>query len=283
MRAFLEEDAGEDYSSFTPAATGVTGIDGTALSAKGTALNRISLGWKQAADASGYIIQRYDSVKKSYTTIKTVTSPKTLSYTDADLDASKTYTYRIRAYKSVSGVKGYSGYTEAKAVTKKAETGRVSVSSVNFRKGPSTSYKSQGTLTRGKTVSVTGARGGWYKVTAKLNGTKKTGYVMKSYIKTGAGARIGFPSLKTQAVSKSKIKLSWKQITGVDGYEIVRYNTKKKAYKKIKTLTNPKTVSYTDKGLKKRTKYKYKIRAYQKNGTKKVYGFYSNPKNGMTR
>lgn len=104
----------EDYSSFTPAATGVTGIDGTALSAKGTALNRISLGWEQAADASGYIIQRYDSVKKSYTTIKTVTSPKTLSYTDADLDASKTYTYRIRAYKSVSGVKGYSGYTEAK-------------------------------------------------------------------------------------------------------------------------------------------------------------------------
>lgn len=283
VRAFLEEDAGEDYSPFTPAATGVTGIDGTALSAKGTALNRISLGWEQAADASGYIIQRYDSVKKSYTTIKTVTSPKTLSYTDADLDASKTYTYRIRAYKSVSGVKGYSGYTEAKAVTKKAETGRVSVSSVNFRKGPSTSYKSQGTLTRGKTVSVTGARGGWYKVTAKLNGTKKTGYVMKSYIKTGAGARIGFPSLKTQAVSKSKIKLSWKQIIGVDGYEIVRYNTKKKAYKKIKTLTNPKTVSYTDKGLKKRTKYKYKIRAYQKNGTKKVYGFYSNPKNGMTR
>ncbi len=69
----------------------------------------------------------------------------------------------------------------------------------------------------------------------------------------------------------------------MDGYEIVRYNTKKKAYKKIKTLTNPKTVSYTDKGLKKRTKYKYKIRAYQKNGTKKVYGFYSNPKNGMTR
>ena len=106
---------------------------------------------------------------------------------------------------------------------------------------------------------------------------------MKSYIKTGAGARIGFPSLKTQAVSKSKIKLSWKQIIGVDVYEIVRYNTKKKAYKKIKTLTNPKTVSYTDKGLKKRTKYKYKIRAYQKNGTKKVYGFYSNPKNGMTR
>lgn len=105
VRAFLEEDAGEDYSSFTPAATGVTGIDGTALSAKGTALNRISLGWKQAADASGYIIQRYDSVKKSYTTIKTVTSPKTLSYTDADLDASKIYTYRIRAYKSVSGVK----------------------------------------------------------------------------------------------------------------------------------------------------------------------------------
>ena len=85
------------------------------------------------------------------------------------------------------------------------------------------------------------------------------------------------------SISKSKIKLSWKQIIGADGYEIVRYNTKKKAYKKIKTLTNPKTVSYTDKGLKKRTKYKYKIRAYQKNGTKKVYGFYSNPKNGMTR
>lgn len=52
-------------------------------------------------------------------------------------------------------------------------------SSVNFRKGPGTSYSSIKMLSKGVKVKVLGLEDGWYKV--DVNGT--TGYISKAYIK----------------------------------------------------------------------------------------------------
>lgn len=51
-------------------------------------------------------------------------------------------------------------------------------SSINVRKGPSTSYARLTTLSRGKRVTVTGKSGNWYKV--KVN--NKTGYIRSDLI-----------------------------------------------------------------------------------------------------
>lgn len=283
VRAFLDEDQEEDFSAYTPAVTGVTGIDNTSLQAKGIAFAKVNLNWDKVSDASGYKIQRYDAGKKKFVTVKTISNPNILSWADENLNADTSYTYRIQAYKSVNGAKGYSVYTEGKATTKKAEKGRISASRVYFRKGAGTSYKSQGVLTRGKTVSVTGSQGNWYKVIASLNGQKKTGYVLKTYVKMGSQAQLGYTGLRGKALSGRKVKLTWNKLPGVTGYEIARYNPKKKTYKIIRKVTNAKTIFYTDKGLKKGTKYKYKIRAYKKNGTKTMYGMYSAVKSVKTR
>ena len=69
--------------------------------------------------------------------------------------------------------------------------------------------------------------------------------------------------------------MSWKKVSGANGYRVFRAASKKGKYKVIKTITKGKIVKFTDKRVKSRKNYYYKIRAYRKVGKKKVYGGYS--------
>lgn len=80
---------------------------------------------------------------------------------------------------------------------------------------------------------------------------------------------------KITSPSKKKVKIVWKKVSGVKGYEIYRATSKKAKYKKIATVKSGKTVSYTDKKLKSKKRYYYKVRAYKVSNGKKVYGDYS--------
>jgi len=84
------------------------------------------------------------------------------------------------------------------------------------------------------------------------------------------------------AVSSKTIKIKWKKVSGAKGYVIYQKKSSG-SYKKIKTITSGKTTSYTKKKLSNRTKYSYKIRAYKKSGTKKIYGKYSSVKSVCTK
>ena len=88
--------------------------------------------------------------------------------------------------------------------------------------------------------------------------------------------------IKTPAITlkagKKRIKVSWKKIKGVNGYEIYRSTKKKKGYKKIKTASKASIVAYTNKGLTKKKKYYYRIRAYKTVNGRKVYSSYSSVK-----
>ena len=78
-------------------------------------------------------------------------------------------------------------------------------------------------------------------------------------------------------VTNTSIALSWSKVNDADGYIIYgspcNSGTKKYTYKKLKTITNNNTLTWTQKNLKKGTHYKYKIKAYQKiNGKTVVMG-----------
>lgn len=73
--------------------------------------------------------------------------------------------------------------------------------------------------------------------------------------------------------SKKTALLTWKKISGADGYEIYRKESGKK-WKKLKTLKRTGTIRSTV-SLKSGKTYQYRIRAYKKNGSKKIYGAYS--------
>ena len=67
--------------------------------------------------------------------------------------------------------------------------------------------------------------------------------------------------------------MTWKKVSGANGYEVYRSTSKKGNYKLVKTVTKGK--SYKDTKLSKGKTYYYKVRAYRNVNGEKVYGGYS--------
>ncbi len=147
----------------------------------------------------------------------------------------------------------------------------------NNASNPSTYYGSRVSLKNPTRKGYTFA--GWYtsssyrtKVTALTSGS----YTLYAKWKKVSVKRVSIKNLKR--VSKTKLKVTYKKISGAKGYQIT-YSTNKK-YKKKKTKSV--TASSTKKTLKKLKKgktYYVKVRAYKKDSRGgKVYGKYSKTK-----
>lgn len=80
-----------------------------------------------------------------------------------------------------------------------------------------------------------------------------------------ASGKLAAPAnIKTSAITNSSITLTWKKVSGADGYEIYKYNTKKKKFVKCKTVT---TNSCKIGKLTQGTEYRFKVCAIvTKNG-----------------
>ena len=74
----------------------------------------ITLKWTKARDAQGYKIYRAKKKNGKYTLVKTISKGGTLSWTNKKLKKKKTYYYKIRSYRTVSGKTFYSGYSPVK-------------------------------------------------------------------------------------------------------------------------------------------------------------------------
>ena len=107
--------------------------------------------------------------------------------------------------------------------------------------------------------------------------TKKSETLYGPFSNQVKKAFIGNTTLTVTSYNDSA-KLSWKKVNGAGGYQIARATIKNGEYKVIKTLSGNGKVSYTDKSVKKFTKYYYKVRAYTTISSNKVYGTYSGAK-----
>ena len=139
-------------------------------------------------------------------------------------------------------------------------------------------YKKVKTISSASTVTATlaankGSKPYYFKVRAykTINGKKEYGEF--SSVKTCAPKKP--TGVKGTAQKGKKAKVKWKKTSQTSGYEVYRATKKKGTYKKVATIKKNKTVSYTDKSLKKGKTYYYKVRAYRLMGGKKVYGPYS--------
>ena len=79
--------------------------------------------------------------------------------------------------------------------------------------------------------------------------------------------------LSIKTASTNNIKLKWDKVS-TTGYEVYRSLDNKK-FSKVKTITKNNTLEWNNKNLKSNKLYYYKVRAYKKVGSKKVYGTYS--------
>ncbi len=79
--------------------------------------------------------------------------------------------------------------------------------------------------------------------------------------------KISMPKVKNFKIVSSasgSVKLSWSANTDVTGYIVYQYNYSTKKYSAIKTISNPLTNTYTVKGLKSSTRYRFRVKTYLK-------------------
>ena len=77
-------------------------------------------------------------------------------------------------------------------------------------------------------------------------------------------------NLTVKQTASKTVTLTWKKVSGADGYEIYRRTGTSGSYTKIKTITSGSTLTYKNTGLSIGKKYYYKVRAYDKQGSKTV-------------
>lgn len=83
------------------------------------------------------------------------------------------------------------------------------------------------------------------------------------------------PTLTNHAAGKTSIRNTWTKVKGAEGYEVYRATGKDKELERIKTIESGKTVTWTDKKVKKGKAYSYAVRAYKMEDEKKVYSKFS--------
>ncbi|SFD77207.1 Ig-like domain-containing protein [Bacillus sp. UNCCL81] len=137
------------------------------------------------------------------------------------------------------------------------------------------SYTKVATVTSGSTMSAinTGVTTGstyYYKVRPYnvVNNAK----VYKSYSRVASGKAIpATPSgLTSKKVSSSSMTLSWKKVDGASGYKVYRSTSATGTYSVVGKITSGITVSFTNKSLKTKTTYYYKVMAYRTVGSTTV-------------
>lgn len=158
--------------------------------------DKISLSWTKSSYAQGYTLYRREKGSSSYHKIATIKSRNTLSYTDKKAVTGKTYVYKVRAYKTVSGKNYYSGGTTAQASSKLAQATLRSVKANKKKKAITISWNKVSGASGYTVYRKYGTNGKWIKKkqivgNAKISYTdanKKKGtyyYRVRAYRKVG--------------------------------------------------------------------------------------------------
>ena len=264
----------------------------TGFAAGSATSSSVSLKWDKNANASGYEIEQYKGGK--WTQIAKINNSSTVSYNVSRLAADTTYTFRMRAYKTLSSGTSYSDYVRLAAKTQLTNTDKFVGTAIS-----PTAVK----LDWNRNDKVTGYiieqyKGGkWTQIAVTKNNTTLTftvkgladatpySFRIKTYKNAdGKTNYSGYTTVKAEtppaAVKNARvtsttatwITLEWERNANVTGYAIEQYKGGK--WTQIAVTKNNTTLKFIVKGLNPDTKYSFRIRAYKTNGTKTTYGGY---------
>ena len=264
----------------------------TSVTAEPASDTSILIRWDPVENAERYAIYRSTEADGAYSLITTTANT---SYTNTGRIMGETYYYKIRAYRTVNGIKVFGDSSEAastsptllaptsfKAVSASYSSIRLTWNAVTgaqryaiYRSNTSGGAYSCITTAANTSYTNTGRTTGqtyYYKVRAyrDVNGANVYGtYSATVYAKP---VLVKVTGLKVAKVSSTSAKISYSAVSGANGYEIYRITSSNSTYVKIATITGK---SYTNTGLKKGYTYYYKVRAYRLVNGAKVYGNYS--------
>ena len=249
----------------------------------------VDLKWDKVPNADGYIVERYNNDVDKWEIVSTMDLPGVTLFGMGCLEPATEYSFRVKAYKAVTDKTIYSEYST------------VSVRTV-FLKTSGFSYIIR-TATKlhlmwNKNTGADGYileqyKGGKWVVIDNIKGT--TGYEMTG-LKPGTSNKFRIKAYKYDGTSKiyspyttltvktlpstvkgftfsgrtaSTVTLKWTKNTSAEGYVIQQYKSGK--WKTIKTIAGNSTVKYKVTGLKPSVNYKFRIKAYTKDGSTKLY------------
>ncbi|HCT91104.1 MAG TPA: hypothetical protein DF613_06965 [Lachnospiraceae bacterium] len=258
--------------------------------ASGTAYRKLRVSWQLSEGAEGYRIYRKEKGESTYGAVAS-TDQNTDTWTDTAVRPNVEYTYTVQAYRIVEGSRYYSEYGQstatgaawypAKAELKAVKAVDYSSIRITWKKQDGVDgyavYRDAGGAGFQKIANVSGESSAGYTDEKAPCGTtctymiqaykqhKKAEYVGGYSKKLSAKTSLGKASLKIK-VSKKKAKLIWPKVKGATGYEVYM----KEGTADFVKIGDVKTVK-----LKKKTTYKFKVRAYRKVKSQKVYGAFS--------
>ena len=257
----------------------------------------ISVVWDSVDKAQGYEVFRMSETENEYKLLKRVqVSYGNQKYVDTGLTPGKVYYYKIRAYKMSNGEYLYGSMSEEMSAYPKP--GKVSITGITTEgvSALTVNWKRIAGVS-GYELYVSSNKNGKYVLLAQLSGSKsikyrhikcqkgKTYYYkVRAYrnvsgekvygdfgaVKSGTTSCIDTVSgVKAKKVGYDYVLISWKPVSGADGYEIMWCAAKHGKYEKMAALNKTKS-TYRDKFYLPGCNY-YKIRAYRYVNGKKQY------------
>lgn len=260
----------------------------------------ISLEWEKVKGCYGYQIYKYNSYTEKYVRIGSTKGASITTFIDTESKGHPSI-YKVRAITAYKG--SFKAGSCSKTVTSKGVF-KINVNgsgtgycTFNWQVYPGAdeyqilrSNAENGTYSTIATVSAEtthftdftddGFKTYYYIVKAVLrdeNGELLANYYTPTQKVAKEQPKIGSATLKTS----NSIQVAWTNVKGATGTEIWR-KPSGGAYKKIKTITNVTTKTYTDKSLKKGVKYYYAVRHYITVNGIKYYSSYSSSKSAIT-
>ena len=255
----------------------------------------ITLAWNKNSKADGYTVEIYKGGKWNE-----IYSGANTSCTATGLNASSTYSFRIRAYKTSGGTMYYGDYTRLAAKTADSSVldpvtsfTRISATENSVTLGWATSSKADG-------YSVEIYKGGkWNEIyngnttsctATGLNANSTYTFRIRAY-KTSGGSvqysdyvRLAAKTVESSGISNvtsfrkisatsSELIIGWAKNNSAEGYIVEQYKGGKWT-EVLRTYTNN-TVGFIAGDLKAGTTYTFRIRAYKTSGDTVIYSSYT--------
>ena len=293
IKAYKIYDITTVYSAFTYLNVNTRPYTTTGLKCSSKTNVSATLQWNKNISANGYVLDKYDGSK--WVTIKTFTSNTNTSFNVTGLKASKTFRFRLRAYKNFGSAKEYSAFTYLNVNTRPYTTTGMKCSSktnvsanLQWNKNISADgyvldkYDGSKWVTiktfassANTSFNVTGLKASTtfkFRLRAYKNFGSAKEYSAYTYlnVNTRPYTTTGF---KMKSATKNAITLQWNKNISASGYCIEKWDGSK--WVQIKRYTSNANVTYTATGLKANTAYKFRIRAYKTIGNVNEYSAYS--------
>ena len=293
IKAYKIYDITTVYSAFTYLNANTRPYTTTGMKCSSKTNVSANLRWNKNISANGYVLDKYDG--KKWVTIKTFTSNTNTSFNVTGLKASKTFRFRLRAFKNFGSVKEYSAFTYLNVNTRPYTTTGMKCSSktnvsanLQWNKNISANgyvldkydgkkWVTIKTFTSNANTSfnVTGLKASTtfkFRLRAYKNFGSVKEYSAFTYlnVNTRLYTTTGF---KMKSATKNAITLQWNKNISASGYCIEKWDGSK--WVQIKRYTSNANVAYTATGLKANTAYKFRIRAYKTIGNVNEYSAYS--------